>query len=145
MDFQQHFEQVRQLIRRGQSRTLQAAYTGQLNVYWQIGAYVYYRLRNSEWGDKTVEDLAIWLKGQEPTLKGFDKRSLYRMKEFFQTWHELGWKALKKDGTVIVVTVSPLKIETVHPRNRKGLYLYRRRISDTGRHEGLLFGPVIFS
>ena len=107
MDFQRHFEQVRQLIRRGQSRTLQAAYTGQLTVYWQVGAYVYYRLQHSEWGDKTVEELATWLKKQEPTLKGFDRRALYRMKEFFQTWHELDWKALKKDGTVIVSTASP--------------------------------------
>jgi predicted nuclease of restriction endonuclease-like (RecB) superfamily len=107
MDLQQHFEQVRQLIRRGRSNALQAAYTEQLNAYWQVGAYIYYRLQNAEWGEKTVEHLAIWLKENEPTLKGFDRRSIYRMKEFFQTWHELDWKALKKDGTVIVATVSP--------------------------------------
>jgi hypothetical protein len=111
MGLQQHFEQVRQLIRRGQGRALQAAYAGQLTLYWQVGAYVYYRLQHSEWGDKTIEELAIWLKEQEPTLKGFDRRSLYRMKEFFQTWHELDWKALKKDGTVIVVTLSPQMAE----------------------------------
>jgi predicted nuclease of restriction endonuclease-like (RecB) superfamily len=107
MDLQQHFEQVRQFIRRGRSNALQAAYTEQLIAYWQVGAYVYYRLQNAEWGEKTVEHLAIWLKENEPTLKGFDRRSLYRMKEFFQTWHELDWKTLKKDGTVIVATVSP--------------------------------------
>ena len=87
---------MRQLIRRGQSRTLQAAYTGQLTVYWQVGAYVYYRLQNTEWGEKTVEQFAIWLKEKEPTLKGVSRRSLYRMKEFYQTWHELDWEKLKK-------------------------------------------------
>jgi len=95
MDLQQHFEHVRQLIRRGRSNALQAAYTEQLNAYWQVGAYIYYRLQNAEWGEKTVEHLAAWLKENEPTLKGFDRRSIYRMKEFFQTWHELDWKALK--------------------------------------------------
>jgi predicted nuclease of restriction endonuclease-like (RecB) superfamily len=54
-----------------------------------------------------VAQLAVWLKEKEPTLKGFDRRSLYRMKEFFQTWRELDWKALKKDGSVILATVSP--------------------------------------
>jgi predicted nuclease of restriction endonuclease-like (RecB) superfamily len=107
MDFQEHFEQVRELIQRGKRRALQTAYSEQLAAYWQVGAYVYDRLQSAEWGEKTVEQLATWLKEKEPTLKGFDRRSLYRMKEFFQTWHELDWKALKKDGSVIVATASP--------------------------------------
>jgi predicted nuclease of restriction endonuclease-like (RecB) superfamily len=104
MDLQQHFEQVRQLIRRGQRRALQSAYAEQLNVYWQVGAYVYHRLQNAEWGEKTVEHLASWLSVKEPTLKGFGRRSLYRMKDFYQTWHVLDWDALKKDGSIIVST-----------------------------------------
>jgi predicted nuclease of restriction endonuclease-like (RecB) superfamily len=104
MDLQQHFEQVRQLIRRGQSSALQQVYAAQLNIYWQVGAYVCYRLQNAEWGERTVEQLANWLKEKEPTLKGFDRRSLYRMKEFFQVWRELDWKALKRDGSIVAET-----------------------------------------
>jgi hypothetical protein len=104
MEIQQHFEEVRRLIRQGQRKALQAAYSEQLTAYWQIGAYVHYRLQNAEWGEKTIDELARWLKKKEPTLKGFSRRSLYRMREFYQNWHELDWNALQKDGSVIVHT-----------------------------------------
>jgi hypothetical protein len=107
MELQHHFEQVRRLIRQGQTRALQAAYAEQLSVYWQVGAYVYHRLEASVWGDKVVNQLAAWLKEKDPSLKGFDKRALYRMKEFYSVWHGLDWNALRKDGSVIVESVSP--------------------------------------
>jgi predicted nuclease of restriction endonuclease-like (RecB) superfamily len=115
MELQQHFEEVRGLIRTGQSRALKAAYTEQLSVYWQVGAYLHHRLQNAEWGEKTVEQLANWLKEKEPTLKGFGRRSLYRMKDFYQTWHELDWDALKRDGSVIV---SPASIQSQNNNNQ---------------------------
>ena len=107
MQLQQHFEEVRKLIRQGQRKALQAAYAEQIAVYWQIGGYVYNRIQNAEWGERTVEQLAQWLKEQDPALKGFDKRSLYRMKEFYQTWHRLDWDALKTDGSIIELSSSP--------------------------------------
>jgi len=106
MELQEHFEQVRQLIRRGQATALQAAYAEQLKVYWKVGAYVFYRLQTEEWGEKTVDQLANWLKDKDPGLKGFSRRSLYRMQEFYLIWHKLDWDALKKDGSVIVSTSS---------------------------------------
>src|SRR5262249_33624767 len=99
-ELQQHFEQVRILIRKGQASALQAAYTAQLNVYWQVGAYLHHRLVGAEYGDKVVDHLATWLKEKEPGLKGFDRRVLYRVKDFYETWHALDWEALKKDGTI---------------------------------------------
>lgn len=108
VELQEHFEHVRQLIRRGQVKAIQMVFTAQLRVYWQVGAYVYYRLQKDEWGEKTVDQLAGWLKEKEPTLKGFDRRSLYRMREFYLTWHELDWAALKKDGSVRLVNMEEI-------------------------------------
>ncbi|MES1160827.1 MAG: DUF1016 N-terminal domain-containing protein [Bacteroidota bacterium] len=82
MELKEHFEEVRLLIRHGQTIALQAAYAEQLKVYWQVGAYLYHRLQSATWGEQVVNQLADWLKKKEPTLKQFDKRSLYRMKEF---------------------------------------------------------------
>jgi predicted nuclease of restriction endonuclease-like (RecB) superfamily len=104
MELQEHFEQVRRLIRRGQVKALQVAYHEQLRAFWYVGAYVYYRLQSGEWGDKTVVQLSNWLYDKEPALKGFDSRSLYRMKEFYFVWHKLDWDTLKKDGSVIETT-----------------------------------------
>lgn len=105
MELQQHFEEVRGLIRTGQSRALKAAYTEQLSVYWQVGAYLHHRLETAEWGEKVVDQLATWLKEKEPSLKGFNRRSIYRMREFYLVWHRLDWDALRRDG--IAVSVSP--------------------------------------
>lgn len=109
MKLQEHFEQVRQLIHRGQTTALQAAYTEQLKVYWQVGAYVYHRLQSATWGEQVVNQLADWLKRKEPTLKQFDRRALYRMREFYQTWHALDWDTLKRDGSIIEL---PIKFES---------------------------------
>lgn len=106
MELQQHFEQIRQLIKAGQARALQFAYSQQLTVYWQLGAYIHDRLESSEWGQKVVEELAVWLKESEPGLKGFDKRTLYRMKEFYLTWKDLDWKELM-DKKQIVGSLNP--------------------------------------
>ncbi|OJW01346.1 MAG: hypothetical protein BGO52_07330 [Sphingobacteriales bacterium 44-61] len=107
MELKNHFENIRLIIRQGRAKALQAAYTEQLKVYWNIGAYVHQKLDASNWGVKVVDTLASWLKENEPGLKGFDRRELYRMQDFYLTWHNLDWSALKETGTAIVATLSP--------------------------------------
>jgi predicted nuclease of restriction endonuclease-like (RecB) superfamily len=72
-----------------------------------VGAYVYQKLDAADWGAKVVNTLAKWLMENEPGLKGFDRRSLYRMQEFYLTWQNVDWTALKNNGTVIVGSVNP--------------------------------------
>jgi predicted nuclease of restriction endonuclease-like (RecB) superfamily len=110
MELSQHFEYVRKLIRTRQQRALQEVYREQLTVYWEVGAYVHHRLATGEWGEKTVVQLAEWLKKNDPTLKGFDRRSLYRMKEFYSTWYQLDWETLKKDGIIQLISPSEGKL-----------------------------------
>lgn len=87
MELIQHFEEIRQLIKKGRNKALQTAYAEQMKVYWQVGAYVNEQLSVARWGEKVVVRLADWLTEKEPGLKGFDKRNLYRMQEFYLTWH----------------------------------------------------------
>jgi hypothetical protein len=85
MELNSHFENTRQIIRQGRAKALQTAYTEQLKVYWNIGAYVHQKLDAASWGVKVVDTLANWLKENEPGLKGFDRRTLYRMQDFYQS------------------------------------------------------------
>lgn len=82
------FENIKSIIRQGQYRALQAANYYLLRVYWEIGGYISYQLAHKNWGDKIVNKLAEWLKADDTSLKGFDRRSLYRMKEFYETWSD---------------------------------------------------------
>ena len=54
-----------------------------------------------------MDTLANWLKENEPGLKGFDKRTLYRMQEFYLTWHNVDWAAIKDTGAIIVGSANP--------------------------------------
>lgn len=107
MELHNHFENIRQIIRQGRAKALQAANVEQLKVYWNIGAYVHQKLDASSWGVKVVDTLANWLKENEPALRGFDRRRLYRMRDFYLTWHNVDWTALKDSGALIVASAKP--------------------------------------
>ncbi len=57
-------------------------------LYWEIGKYVSEKISCNEWGSKTVENLSIYIKEKYPTLRGFNRRGLYRMKQFYETYYE---------------------------------------------------------
>jgi predicted nuclease of restriction endonuclease-like (RecB) superfamily len=122
-DVQLHFQNVRAIIRQGKTRALQAATAYSLAAYWNVGAYLSQRLTENTYGKKVVGQLAEWLQQQEPGLKGFDQRSLYRMREFFEQWQAVDWSEFGISGKIgfqdvsateqsneILVTLSPKSV-----------------------------------
>lgn len=57
-----------------------------IGMYWDIGKYVSERVKYSSWGSKTVQKLADYIQNKHPTLKGFDRSGIYRMKQFYETY-----------------------------------------------------------
>jgi hypothetical protein len=53
-----------------------------VELYWNIGKYISLRVARAEWGQGTVEKLAEHLEKTIPDSKGFNRRGLYRMKQF---------------------------------------------------------------
>ena len=49
----------------------------QLNLFWQVGAFIDQKISGGHWGDKVVEQFAIWLKEKDPLVKNFDRRNIY--------------------------------------------------------------------
>ncbi len=93
-DVQQHFQNIRQIIQQGKAGALQAVNAYALAVNWQVGAYLSHRLPESAYGDKVVNNLAEWLQEKESGLKGYDRRGLYRMRVFFDSWQSMDWSIL---------------------------------------------------
>lgn len=82
-------------------------------LYWNVGKYISYKLNNAEWGEKVVQQLADFLKTEEPDLQGFSRRSLFKMKQFYETYKvsEIVVSVtplLEKSNSEIVPTVSAL-------------------------------------
>lgn len=55
-------------------------------TYWTVGAFVSERLKNAQWGSKTVEALSDYLKTRNPKRRGFGKRHIYNMVSFYDTY-----------------------------------------------------------
>jgi predicted nuclease of restriction endonuclease-like (RecB) superfamily len=80
------FTEVLALIKTAQQKVVSTANQELIKLYWSIGQYISDRLATSEWGQKTIEQLAAFIQTQEPGIKGFEKRNLYRMRQFYETY-----------------------------------------------------------
>ena len=57
-----------------------------LQTYWEVGAYISDRLKNAQWGDHVVSELADYLKRHNPKRRGYGKRSLYNMVKLYDRY-----------------------------------------------------------
>ncbi|HDV7284711.1 TPA: hypothetical protein RJ191_001613 [Mannheimia haemolytica] len=83
---QLNFNEIATLIKHSRETTLRAVNAELVNLYWNVGAYISQKLKEAEWSDKTVSELAKYLKQNKLELKGFDRRRLYRMVQFYETY-----------------------------------------------------------
>ncbi len=80
------FEEVLGLIQGARQRAMQAVNTQLIELYWQVGAYISRKLEQAEWGDSVVDQLADHLAMTQPGLRGFTRRNLFRMRQFYETY-----------------------------------------------------------
>ena len=80
------FTDIILLIQQSRNNAIKAVNVELINLYWNIGAYIKQKLSVAEWGDKTVDELAKFIQNNNPELKGFNKRGLYRMIQFYETY-----------------------------------------------------------
>ena len=83
---QPQFIEVLTLIKTAQQKVIATANQDLIKLYWSVGKYISDRLATSEWGQKTIEQLAAFIQDQETGIKGFEKRNLERMRQFYETY-----------------------------------------------------------
>lgn len=81
-----NFIEIAQLIKQARTNALKTVNTELINLYWNVGLYISVKIKNSEWGDKTVSQLADFLQKNHSGLKGFSRAGLYRMVQFFDSY-----------------------------------------------------------
>jgi len=57
-------------------------------MYRQIGKYISEKTQSSSYGDSYVQGLADFFEKEYPELKGFTRRGLYRMKQFYELYKD---------------------------------------------------------
>jgi predicted nuclease of restriction endonuclease-like (RecB) superfamily len=83
---QQEFGNIISLIKQSQLNATRAVNAELINLYWQVGAYICTQLDGAAWGDKTIDELADFIAKHHPEIKGFTRRGLYRMKQFYEIY-----------------------------------------------------------
>jgi predicted nuclease of restriction endonuclease-like (RecB) superfamily len=82
------FADIVQLIKQSRANAIKAVNTELINLYWNVGEYISGRVESSEWGQSVVAELATYLQRNEPNLKGFSDKNLWRMKQFYEVYKE---------------------------------------------------------
>jgi predicted nuclease of restriction endonuclease-like (RecB) superfamily len=88
MKIQQQFTEVISLIKQARYETYKAVNNQLINLYWDIGNYISQRTESEGWGKSTVQQLADFIQKQEPELKGFSDKNLWRMKQFYDDYKD---------------------------------------------------------
>ncbi len=83
------FADIIQLIKHSRTNAIKAVNSELINLYWNIGEYVSYKIEQSEWGDSVVKELATFIQTNEPEIKGFSDKNIWRMKQFYESYKNL--------------------------------------------------------
>ncbi len=57
-------------------------------MYRAVGEFVSHETKHSQYGDAIVDELVVFFQQNYPDLKGFNRRGLYRMKQFYELYQD---------------------------------------------------------
>ena len=83
-----NFSNIISIIESAKQRAMKAVNAELINMYWEVGKYLSSLVENSSFGDKVIDEVAAYIAENNPTIKGFNRRGLYRMKQFYETYKD---------------------------------------------------------
>lgn len=85
-NLQKSFGQIVYIIERSKNNALRKVNEELICMYWNIGELISNEAKKSEFGDAYIESMAKFIQDAFPGIKGFNRRGLYRMKQFYETY-----------------------------------------------------------
>lgn len=86
--FHADFTKVVEHIHNARQKAYTQINTTLIELYWNIGQTISQKVKSSNWGKGVVSELAIFITQNDPTIKGFSDKNLWRMKQFYETYSE---------------------------------------------------------
>ena len=80
------FAEIVGLIEQARQRAYQAVDSELVGLYWSMGQYISAKLAAAVWGEGVVDRLAQHLARTIPGQRGFTRRNLFRMRQFYETY-----------------------------------------------------------
>ena len=84
--YNEQFQKVVNIIESAKERAYRKVNEELITMYRDIGEYISKQSQNSSYGDAFVQKLADFFSENYPELRGFNRRGLYRMKQFYELY-----------------------------------------------------------
>lgn len=85
-ELSKNFFLVIDLIQKARENAFRKVNEELILLYWNVGEYISKQIENQAWGSSYVDELANYIAEKCPEIKGFNRRGLYRMKQFYETY-----------------------------------------------------------
>ena len=86
--YSEQIERIVGIIESARERAFRKVNEELVLMYWDIGEYISKLSQDAEYGDAFVQKLADFFAENYPDLKGFNRRGLYRMKQFYELYKD---------------------------------------------------------
>ena len=83
-----NFENIIAIIENAKARALKAVNVELITMYREVGKYLSTLVAESSFGDKVIDEVAAYIAKTAPAIKGFNRRGLYRMKQFYEAYKD---------------------------------------------------------
>jgi predicted nuclease of restriction endonuclease-like (RecB) superfamily len=80
------FNKIVQLINDARKRAFIKVNEELINLYWNVGKIISEKVEYANWGAGVVDELVNFIKEKNPEINSFNRRGLYRMKQFYETY-----------------------------------------------------------
>jgi len=80
------FSEILDQIQQSRQKVFSQVNTALIDLYWHVGQFISNRVNSQAWGKAVVKELALYIARQDPELKGFSDKNLWRMKQFHETY-----------------------------------------------------------
>ena len=77
-----------QIIDESRQNALKKVNEELINMYWKVGEFLSKEAEQATFGDAYIDGVASEIQEAFPGIKGFNRRGLYRMKQFYETYKD---------------------------------------------------------
>lgn len=85
-EIEKTFEKVIAIIDNAKNSAYRKVNEEIINMYWSVGRFISEEAKTMSYGDAYVDELARYIQDAFPGIKGFNRRGLYRMRQFYETY-----------------------------------------------------------
>lgn len=82
------FEEIIRIVENARERTYRRVNEELILMYQEIGKYLSEKSKEASYGSNYIENVADFFAQKYPDLKGFTRRGLYRMKQFYEVYRD---------------------------------------------------------